>query len=351
MKKTKFILIFVCLAFIIITGCEKKSNEKNNSSSEKRELIVASWGGAFTDAYREAVYKPFEEKYNCKIIEATADYGQLRAMEESGKVEWDILNAEEFMAIIFENEGLLEELDYSKITVPENMVSTARKCSIPAHVEGYSLTYNTETYKNDTPQSWEDFWDLEKFPGKRSLYNFPMSTLESALLADGVEMKDLYPLDVDRAFNSLDKIKDNVSLFYSYGSQIEQFLNDGSIDMSLSWLGRAISSIDNGASAAFIPNQTAIAITNWIIPKNAPHSELAMQFIDFAMSAEVQANLAKIYPLFPTFPEAYTLLSDIEKERQVGNPEYADIQYHIDADYWAENYNEINERWQEWIIN
>ena len=52
-----------------------------------------------------------------------------------------------------------------------------------------------------------DYWDAKKFPGPRGMYNAPTYILEFALIADGVPKDKLYPLDVPRAFKSLDRIK------------------------------------------------------------------------------------------------------------------------------------------------
>ena len=55
-----------------------------------------------------------------------------------------------------------------------------------------------------------DFWNVKDFPGKRSLPNFPAYMLPAALMADGVTADKLYPIDLDRAFKRLDKIKKDI---------------------------------------------------------------------------------------------------------------------------------------------
>jgi len=60
----------------------------------------------------------------------------------------------------------------------------------------------------------------------------PFDTIEEALLADGVAKDKLYPLDIDRAFRSLDKIKKDVAVWWTGGAQTSQMLKTGEVDMS-----------------------------------------------------------------------------------------------------------------------
>src|SRR5260370_15646052 len=74
--------------------------------------------------------------------------------------------------------------------------------------------------------TWADFWNTKRFPGGRSLRKDPRTTLEFALLADGVPIDKLYPLDVDRAFRSLDKIAPSVTVWWSSRHQPAHLLAD-----------------------------------------------------------------------------------------------------------------------------
>src|SRR5690606_30131831 len=109
------------------------------------------------------------------------------------------------------------------------------------------FAYRTDRFKGDTPQSWADFWDVKRFPGRRSLSKSPIDTLEQALLADGVPLDKLYPLDLDRAFKSLDRIKPHVAVWWTGGAQSAQIIQSGEVDMVAIWNGRAQAVLDGGA--------------------------------------------------------------------------------------------------------
>lgn len=65
------------------------------------------------------------------------------------------------------------------------------------------------------PASWADFWDVDKYPGKRGLRKRAVYNLEFALLADGVKVEDVYrvlstPTGVERAFAKLSELKPHI---------------------------------------------------------------------------------------------------------------------------------------------
>ena len=54
--------------------------------------------------------------------------------------------------------------------------------------------------------------------------------LEFALIADGVPMDKVYPIDIDRAFKSLSRIKSAVPKFWDTGALSSQMLADKEAD-------------------------------------------------------------------------------------------------------------------------
>ena len=65
-----------------------------------------------------------------------------------------------------------------------------------------------------------DFWDAAKFPGARMLADMASGSpnLEFALIADGVPMDKIFPIDIDRAFKSLSRIKPYIKKFWDTGA-------------------------------------------------------------------------------------------------------------------------------------
>src|SRR5580700_1787510 len=133
-----------------------------------------------------------------------------------------------------------KKLDITKLpnaaAMPENYRSPY---SVAYEFYSSVLAYSQTKYPaGAAPDSWADFWDVKKFPGRRALRNHPLATLEAALMADGVAPDELYPLDVDRAFKKLEQIKPYITVWWTSGAQSAQLLNDGEVDMVMAWNGR-----------------------------------------------------------------------------------------------------------------
>src|SRR5690606_35103974 len=145
--------------------------------------------------------------------------------------------------------GLLEPLDMSVINLdghPEAI--KADKFVVTRGIYSTVLGYHTEHYASKPrPTSWAEFWDVEQFPGPRALRNSPVDNLEFALLADGVPLDQLYPLDVDRAFKKMEEIKPHISVWWSTGAQSAQVLIDQEVVLGTAWHGRFFTAMQEGA--------------------------------------------------------------------------------------------------------
>src|SRR3546814_7969677 len=66
------------------------------------------------------------------------------------------------------------------------------ECGVTALLAGTLLVYDRTRYGDDGPKTWSDFWDVEKFPGKRAMNRSVKASLVFALLADGVQLDQIY---------------------------------------------------------------------------------------------------------------------------------------------------------------
>ena len=105
-------------------------------------------------------------------------------------------------------------------------------------VYSVAIGWREKAFPGKVPPGWAAFWDTKNFPGQRSLRKHPIYALEMALIADGVPMDKLYPIDVDRAFKKLEELKPHVLVWWSSGAQSAQVLKDGEVDMVAAWNGR-----------------------------------------------------------------------------------------------------------------
>ena len=164
------------------------------------------------------------------------------------------------------------------------------------------MAWNTETCGAQGPQSWADFWDVKKFPGKRSYRGKYSGALEPALMADGVLPEKVYEVlssegGIERAIDKIRELKPHIAVWWSSGAQHAQLMKDGEVDMSTGWNGRFDVAIKDGGKAAYTYNQGLLDYDCFGIPKGAPNKDLAMKFIAEMSKAEYQANMPSTSPM------------------------------------------------------
>jgi putative spermidine/putrescine transport system substrate-binding protein len=332
------------IALTACTGCG------SSSSTHTNKLVFVDWGGTNTEARTEANIKPFEDEFDCDVTIVTpSDYSKLIAMVENGTTEWDVMNCDAYWGVYAGNEGYLEPIDYSVVT---EQIDPSVQLDYVMGAEVYSsvIAYNTDKYTEETaPQSWADFWDTEKYPGKRAMWQNPVTVLEAALLADGVPMDELYPLDVDRALNKLDEIKDDI-IWWSEGAQPSQMLSTGEADLALAWSGRILTAQDEGSPIGLTYNQGLRIAAGWVVPKGAPNKDMAMKFIEYISRAESQAAFSEKIPYGSTNSDATALMSDELKAKIGQTDEQMANEMYIDNTYWAENLASVQEKFNAWVV-
>lgn len=314
-------------------------------------ITVASWGGSYQDAQRKAMFDPTAEELGITINEATlSSLADVRVQVRSGAVEWDVVDLGATDCAIGSKEGLFEPLDFDVINadgiddkmVNDHWVGVIYYSTVPA--------WNTKTVEKP-PQNWADFWNVEDFPGLRSMRNRPQVMLEMALLADGVTADDLYPLDVDRAFKKIEEIKPHIATWWESGAQSVQLAKDGEVDMIAAWDGRLDSAMKDGAAIDFTYNEGFLNADCLAVPKGAPNKDLAMKAIARFVSPEQQANITKHIAYGPVNTKAFDtgLISDEAAQNINTAPQNMGKQIVIDASWWGEHGARMRERWDSMI--
>ncbi|TIU24918.1 MAG: extracellular solute-binding protein, partial [Mesorhizobium sp.] len=92
---------------------------------------------------------------------------------------------------------------------------------------------------------------------------------------------DIYPMDLDRVFKSLDRIKPDIRKWWGTGSEIQQMMHDKAVDLVNAYDGRAGTLIKQGAPLEINRNQAKITWDYWQIVKGSPNAHAAQQFVAF----------------------------------------------------------------------
>lgn len=321
------------------------------------QITVADDGGATAEAMRVAYYDPFEKATGVKVVNVAHDPDpttQLKVLVDTNNVVWDVCMASPSNVATFPDPSVyFEDLQLSEKDTADVIPTAVSKYWIGVSVFASMMAYRTDKFGDKGPQSWVDFWNVEKFPGRRGLFRDVDSVLEQALMADGVPPDQVYPLDdakVERGFKSLEKIKPHINVWWTTGAQLTQILQNGEVDMAGAWGGRAYAAIAAGAPVKLVYSQGTYSMDGWTIPKGTPKVDIARQFIRFTLDPKQQAIYAENVLNGPTNKKAFDFLKPERAALLPTSPENLKGLAFEDYVYWGKNKARLSERYLAWIL-
>jgi putative spermidine/putrescine transport system substrate-binding protein len=316
------------------------------------EVVVCSWGGAYTEAQRKAFFDPFERESGIRVrTVGVPDLAKIRAMVTTKNVEWDLVDAEGRWVVTLGEQGMLERADYSVIPRDEQNPATVSDYGIGSVAYGYVMGWSTKKFPaGKNPTTWQQWFDAQAFPGRRAMYSDPMPVLEFALLADGVTIDKLYPLDVDRAFRFLQSKKPLVNVWYRATTQAETLMRGEEVDLIHSPNGRMINLKRDNQPVDFTYNQGAWMQSFWVTPKGAPNKVNAWKLGAFMARAVNQAQFAVYYAgMGMGNTRAYNLMPREIVDFAVTSPQNIKVQVRISIPWWGKNTDDVQKRWLAFI--
>jgi putative spermidine/putrescine transport system substrate-binding protein len=326
-----------------------------NASAETKSIVLCNFGGYLQKVLTKAFFEPFEKETGIKVIgTAPPRLPKLKAMVETGNVEWDVVFLLDSWVERAARDNLLEPIDYSKIDKNDLCTDAVSEYGAGLYYFATGMAYNKEAYpRGDYPKTWAEFWDVKKFPGKRGMYKGAMEVLEFALMADGVPIDKMYPLDVDRAFKSLDKIKPYISLWWRRGEEPVQALVQREVDLSSAWLTRVCGAERGGAPIGANLNQAILRLDMLGVPRGCKNKKEAMDFIAFTTDPMHQAILSNLLPYGPVSKKAFDYISPTIAKDMFSSPKNASKMVILNPEgrkWWGKNEAEVLERFQQWLL-
>ena len=309
-------------------------------------LTYVSFGGAYQEAQRKAWLVPYSELTGVTFVEdENSSNATIKAQVESGQVTWDIVDVGNDFGLDA-HKDLLEPLDYALIPRDEVLEGFAGDYRVADMTYGVALAYNTDQTGGQVPAGWADFFDTQKFPGKRGMWDYSEGGIfEVALMADGVKPADLYPLDLERATTKLDTIKDDL-VFWASGAESQELIGSGEVAMTLIWNGRGWSAKHTDNKPVEIQwNQQIVTADYLVVPKGTPNKDAAMKFIAYAICADNNAKPSEFIPYGPinkNSKPAEANVADLAVSNADENSAY------FDDEYLIANFEEIDAAYQDW---
>ncbi|MBO9422151.1 extracellular solute-binding protein [Labrenzia sp. R4_1] len=341
------------------------------------DMTLVSWGGAYQASQKAAYADPYvamHPEVNVIWDESSAEaVAKLRAMNEAGNITWDLVDVVASDAIRLCDEGLAMEIDPDTdlAAAPDGTSASddfgdllVSECFIPQIVYSTTFGYRTDVadWGGKEPDDICDVFDLEAFPGKRSLEKRPINNMEWALLCDGVAKEDVYDVleteeGQDRAFAKLDSIKDNV-VWWSAGAETPQLLADSEVVIGSTYNGRLFALIEEQKQPVkMLWDAQVFDLDGWIIPTGLSEERLARvkDFVKFATDTQRLADQAKYISYGPARKSSAPLVGQHASlgidmaPHMPTDPENAKNTFLYNYEWWADYRDDLDAKFQAWL--
>ena len=320
--------------------------------AQARDLTVVSWGGAYQDVQREVLFRPFQRASGLRLLEETWDGGMDALRDATRTARWDIVQVEGDELLLGCQEGLLDPIRPEDVGGAAHYIPGAvTACGVANIVYGFVLSYRRGGV---APEGWGDFFDLARFPGRRAMRRGAKTTLEIALLADGVAPEAVYPTlgteaGVERAFRRLESIRLALR-WWDQGSEPPRLLSAGEATLAVAYNGRIdAANREDSADLGIVWAGQLLAQDSWAILRNSPNRERALAFLRFAGDPAVQAGLPPRIPYGVTAIGAEASLPD---EVLANLPSASDNARHalrLDDAFWSAHLDRLERRFATWL--
>jgi putative spermidine/putrescine transport system substrate-binding protein len=325
-----------------------------SAGAQQPTLTFAGFGGNLQSDISKTLLAPAAERAGVTLREHSHDgLAGVRVQVQSGAPGWDVVHLGAEDCASGAREGLFVNIDY-KVVDASGIADTVRaERWIGTNTYSVVLAWRTDKYKDKPPADWKDFWNVRDFPGRRALSVFAPEMLEIALLGDGVPRDKVYPLDVERAFSALKRLKPNVGVWWSSGAQSSQLIKDGEVDMLAIWGSRVALVIADGAPVKFTYQDGIIGFGCMAIVKGAKNQAAAQKFLAAIVSPEIQARIPTMMSYYgPANSRAYDVKQFPAEVLAQSNssPENTARQLRLQPAWWSEHGRGLRERYKNAII-
>lgn len=335
-------------------------------------LRVATWGGAYGEAQRIAVFEPFAKETGIKIDAAHGAKGPTL----TGSLDWDVADLSSGDAAVACQMGLIDPIDPASLRNGPDGTPAAQdflsgglsKCGVASLA--WSALFLVDTDRKDEktgkslpqPKTLQDVFDVVHFPGKRGLPRNPRYVLELALMADGVLPDYVYyqlsqPEGLARAFRRLATLRSNI-VWWDDAQEGINLLKTRKVAMTLGFSGRAFSEATTGTRPiAIVWDGQIYDVDVWAVAKGARSKADAMKFVAYASSSERLADTARQFPYGPMRRSAlplvgtHAVLGTDLKPYLPTSPENLTRALRLDDTWWRAHEADLAQRLDQWIDN
>ena len=214
---------------------------------------------------------------------------------------YDVIHPSDYMIGVLIREGLLQELDASKLPNTRNLdaglisaYGDAVKYVVPYQMGTQAIVYNSETVTNP-PTSWADLWSSE-YEGRIVSVDDNRVVIGAALLTLGYDVNTTDEAQLEEAKQKLIELMPNIRVFDSDSPKTP--LLAGDVDLGIVWNGEAfLAQQENPAFKYVFPSEGSIIFYDGMgIPNEAPHPDASYAWFNYLLQGELSWLTLVDYP-------------------------------------------------------
>lgn len=264
--------------------------------AQDRTLTISVYAFA-QDDFKTLVYDPFEKQCGCKLVVETGN-----SVERLAKMEANKANPVVDMAVVSmadalsaSRKGLVEKIDPSKLTNFGKLYDLAKDPNGDGMSVGYTFYATSIAYRSDKMkiESWADLLKPE-YVGHVAFPNVTTNQGPPALYMLGLALGKDTP-DLKGAIEAVGEKKDDIVTFYEKSSQLIQLMQQEEIWAApigrFSWAG--FTKLDLPVAWATPKEGQTGGMNVMVVTKGSKNQDLALQFMDFWLSTDIQTKLAE----------------------------------------------------------
>jgi len=322
-------------------------------AADAHDLTVIGFGGGFQDNARKHLFQGYARERGVKVADDVynGEMAKIYSMVKANDVTWDVVMVEAPELVRGCEDGVFEKVDWSVVGKAKFIPAGTTTCGAGAVGWGVTMFYDQARVVSG-PSDFAGFWDVQRFPGKRSLRSMAKTTMEIALMADGVAAGDVYtvlrtPAGQQRAFAKLDQLKPHL-VWWKSGAQPLQLVGSGEVAYAIGFVGRTIRAADGGAKYPILWNTLLYSFDYWAVVRNSPHKAEAMKLVEYMTDEKPLMALAQDWAVSPATASVANN-PDVARRNPGMVASHASKGLFIDTDFWVENGEDLEAKFNAWL--
>ncbi len=316
---------------------------------------LAASGGVFNQVLRRVWIDNFSKRTGIRVnLSPATSLPMAKLQALSDRPQWDIfeLTGPEFELAV--RQDLLLPLDTAIVDVSNLSGQYVKSHGVMYAIFNSCIAWDPRQIgKGLEPMGWADVWDVARRPGKRSLdpVNGGAGVMEIALIADGAPPDKLYPLDIDRAFRSLDRLGQQNIIWSTSIEETVQRLISSEVALASTWPFRVQRANEGGANIGYNFDQCMVEGEYLCVVKSTRNPKACFQLINWilkdpAAAAEFSRQTHYGSPNVASLKLLPKEIADVIPT----NPILAEKLFPADDVWWSQNLETVAARFKKWQL-